>query len=293
MASIIWEIKQALASGCAPEKMKESTTEAYKFFDRSENPIAIFKPCGMGIKFGAKEVAAYWLDHEGFSGVLPTVFATFSHPILNGEKKGSCQLYLEESTPLVFVSRKNYENFDPENVRRIAILDIRTINTDRHTSNILYKDHRLIPIDHGAILPNALYGTHFVWTHWEQSRTPFSKEEKEYIQSLDPAYDSQLLIEHLKLPKEAAYLCWMATLLLKESIKRKLNAHQIGSLLMRQGKRVNEKYIWEAAPFERVLHKIKEKKLEKWSEGSWIIKEEIGRFVDEEAYKYTNQSAYC
>ena len=49
-------------------------------------------------------------------------------------------------------------------MHKIAILDIRIVNTDRHSANILIQkqslakkklDFRLIPIDHGMCLPDS------------------------------------------------------------------------------------------------------------------------------------------
>lgn len=74
-------------------------------------------------------------------------------------------------------------------MHRIGILDIRLFNTDRHAGNILVRRHRgsaselsgearlagvdrLIPIDHGFCLPEALEPPYFEWLFWPQVRVP-------------------------------------------------------------------------------------------------------------------------
>lgn len=76
--------------------------------------------------------------------------------------------------------------FSVQDVHRIAILDIRLFNTDRHAGNILVQRPkatgskfsalerlnqppcRLLPIDHGFCLPEALEPPFFEWLHWPQ-----------------------------------------------------------------------------------------------------------------------------
>ena len=79
--------------------------------------------------------------------------------------------------------------FNVQDVHRIAILDIRLLNTDRHAGNILVQrpkgsggklsaleqlnqpQCRLLPIDHGFCLPEALEPPFFEWLHWPQVQT--------------------------------------------------------------------------------------------------------------------------
>lgn len=80
--------------------------------------------------------------------------------------------------------------FSLQDVHRIAILDIRLFNTDRHAGNILVQrpagdtsrlsararlnqpQCRLLPIDHGFCLPEALEPPFFEWLHWPQVHQP-------------------------------------------------------------------------------------------------------------------------
>lgn len=78
--------------------------------------------------------------------------------------------------------------FSARDVHRIGILDLRLFNTDRHSGNILVgptpsasatdmrsllvdsraSAYRLVPIDHGFCLPEALEPPYFEWLHWPQ-----------------------------------------------------------------------------------------------------------------------------
>ena len=82
--------------------------------------------------------------------------------------------------------------FDVEEVHRIAILDIRTLNCDRNEANLLVKKmaildnerekavkskyYKLIPIDHGLSFPDNLeiYDYQLVWMNYPQATRPFS-----------------------------------------------------------------------------------------------------------------------
>ncbi|KAL0034542.1 hypothetical protein WJX79_007603 [Trebouxia sp. C0005] len=106
--------------------------------------------------------------------------------------------------------------FSLQDVHRIAILDIRLFNTDRHAGNILVQrptgqgranlsalarlnqpQCRLLPIDHGFCLPEALEPPFFEWLHWPQAMMPFSEEELKYINNLDAEADVALLQREL------------------------------------------------------------------------------------------------
>lgn len=81
--------------------------------------------------------------------------------------------------------------FSLQDVHHIAILDIRLFNTDRHAGNMLVQrpqgsgarltalerlnqpQCRLLPIDHGFCLPEALEPPYFEWLHWPQVQHAF------------------------------------------------------------------------------------------------------------------------
>ena len=55
----------------------------------------------------------------------------------------------------------------------------------------------LIPIDHGACLPDAIGATadNIAWMSWPQAKEPFGPEELAYIRALDVEADMQYLSE--------------------------------------------------------------------------------------------------
>lgn len=154
-----------------------------------EEPMAVNNPQGLplsvngeGLKKGTKvgeggfrECAAYILDHpksgrrslsgelKGFAGVPPTTFVRclhkgFNHPDGVTVKLGSLQKFIENNG--------NCEDLGPssfpvEEVHKVAVLDMRLANADRHAGNILMSKGEdgqieLIPIDHGYCLPDSV-----------------------------------------------------------------------------------------------------------------------------------------
>eukprot|EP00750_Incisomonas_marina_P017274 INCI20190.1.p1 GENE.INCI20190.1~~INCI20190.1.p1 ORF type:complete len:557 (+),score=59.69 INCI20190.1:100-1770(+) len=91
--------------------------------------------------------------------------------------------------------------FDVGDVQRIAVLDIRLFNTDRHGGNLLFtQNRRLIPIDHGLCLPDlrsvlrGLVNAEFAWCHWRHARRTTLPQLAKSLQSdVDPLSDARLL----------------------------------------------------------------------------------------------------
>ncbi|KAL3138016.1 hypothetical protein ABBQ38_005252 [Trebouxia sp. C0009 RCD-2024] len=142
--------------------------------------------------------------------------------------------------------------FSLQDVHRIAILDIRLFNTDRHAGNILVQrpagdtsrlsararlnqpQCRLLPIDHGFCLPEALEPPFFEWLHWPQAMMPFSEEELCYIEALDAQKDVELLQRELpSLRVESLRTLQVATALLKRCAAAGLNLFEIGTIVSR------------------------------------------------------------
>ncbi len=133
-----------------PELFSEGSGGVYLLRDASNRPAAIFKPsdeepgCSAnpkanenarvrtGIALGggaAREVASCALDH-GFAGVPTTTLARVYHPTFGPKpKSGSLQKFVRDAQVA--------ENFGPSSfstadVQRVAALDMRILNTDRH-----------------------------------------------------------------------------------------------------------------------------------------------------------------
>lgn len=283
MSEILLEILNGFEKGMYPEINVGGTTESYVMKDCDGFPIAIFKPYNLQWGYDAKkEVAAYRLDHDHFAKVPPTIIATFSHPYFKGDPKqrlGSCQWYVKDSETALHVDRKKIAKVSEASVHRIAILDIRLMNPDRHTSNMLYlngaEKSELIPIDHGAVLPESLFGTCFAWLHWDQVQTPFTNEELDYIHDLDPLRDAHIITDELRIPAASAENLVGATLLLKEAALRGMSAGDIGHLIARGSRVLNGRRIWEASLLEKIMQEVREKKCHNWELLIEMIKKQV------------------
>src|SRR6185437_8339683 len=78
--------------------------------------------------------------------------------IPQGQNSVSCSVQeARESTgPLDNLSSQQKAQINPEQIAGLAIFDTITLNTDRHSGNILMgPNNELIPIDHGASLVNT------------------------------------------------------------------------------------------------------------------------------------------
>lgn len=154
--------------------------------------------------------------------------------------------------------------FSVDDVQRIALLDLRILNCDRHFANILVassnavsnNNHKttnnnntntagsrsrrvLVPIDHGFSFPSVLGQLGRVsldWLMWPQSREPVTQELKEAITNIDIARDVNVLGE-LGMPRDAQLAFWMANVLLQTAVCAGLSLFDVGSMVQRQGDR--------------------------------------------------------
>jgi len=183
-----------LEKGHLPVMSAEGSGGVYFMRDATgQKNVAVFKPIdeepmaennprglplstdGEGMKRGTivgegalREVAAYILDHPvgdhisghtvGFSGVPPTTLVRSIH---RGKsfKIGSLQMFMENNGSTEDMGPRA---FPVKEVHKIAVLDIRLANADRHAGNILVHkeeegdNYKLIPIDHGYCLPEKV-----------------------------------------------------------------------------------------------------------------------------------------
>ncbi|KAK8455509.1 hypothetical protein SEVIR_4G126600v4 [Setaria viridis] len=244
-----------LEKGHMPEMSAEGSGGVYFMRDATgQKNVAVFKPIdeepmaennprglplstdGEGMKRGTivgegalREVAAYILDHPvddcksgqsvGFSGVPPTTLVRSIH---RGKsfKIGSLQMFMENNGSTEDMGPRA---FPVKEVHKIAVLDIRLANADRHAGNILVHkeeeggNYKLIPIDHGYCLPEKFEDCTFEWLYWPQAREPFNNETIEYIKSLDAEKDIKLLKFHgWELSPRCARVLRISTMLLKK-----------------------------------------------------------------------------
>ena len=256
----IVEAQLALDQGIIPQHVKGATCQSYILFDRERIPLGFFK-MGSPDEIDC-ECVGYRLDHAHFSGVPPTQHACIRCESIWGNRRGSFQLYVGEGKVMGHLPFHEYETVPADQVRKIAILDIRLLNSDRHEYNLIYEDERLIPIDHSGILTtNSLVG--FLWIAWAQSHTAFSKEEKVYINSLNPMDDYRLLIDEFKFSHARAATCYLATLFLKIGTECGFTAGEIGGLMtLRQ----LEGSAHQVSIFKQLLEQIKGQPMHTWCE---------------------------
>ncbi|KAF2315212.1 hypothetical protein GH714_038446 [Hevea brasiliensis] len=270
-----------LEGGNSPIRSMEGTGGAYFMQDSSgqkfvsvfkpidEEPMAVNNPRGLplsadgeGLKKGTRvgegafrEVAAYILDYpergrrslfgdeKGFAGVPPTVMIKcfhkgFNHPEDVAVKIGSLQMFVDNNGSC---EDMGHGAFPVKEVHKIAVLDIRMANADRHAGNILLsKDAEdgqtvLIPIDHGYCLPESFEDCTFDWLYWPQARHPFDSSTVDYIKSLDAEEDIALLKFHgWDMPVECAYTLRISTMLLKKGVEMGITPFAIGSIMCRE-----------------------------------------------------------
>ncbi|OIT07052.1 PREDICTED: phosphatidylinositol 4-kinase gamma 4-like [Nicotiana attenuata] len=280
LRDLIGSTFEGLDRGYYPIRSSEGTGGAYFMRDASgskyvslfkpidEEPMAVNNPHGLplsvngeGLKKGTRvgeggfrEVAAYILDHprsgrrshsgeiKGFAGVPPTTFVRcrhsgFNHPDGVTVKMGSLQKFMENNGSCEDMGPSA---FPAEEVHKIAVLDMRLANADRHAGNILMSKGEdgqivLIPIDHGYCLPESFEDVTFDWLYWPQARQPFSSETIEYIKSLDAEEDIGLLKFYgWDIHLESARILRISTMLLKKGAERGLTPFTIGNIMCRE-----------------------------------------------------------
>lgn len=143
--------------------------------------------------------------------------------------------------------------FLKKDVQRIALLDVRIFNTDRHSGNLLYRqtreqaradrrhamiagDHcyQLTPIDHGFCLPESLECPFLEWLYWPQVALPLDPELKQMVLDIDIERDIQVLrnqIPQMILRKGMLRMYYFAATFLKVCVKAGLTLFEIGRIM--------------------------------------------------------------
>lgn len=297
-ATAIHEARKGLLQGIKPKLALEGMGGTYFLSGQQESgakPVLIFKPgdeepggfCNprgltgplgeiakesRGIGAGSacfREVAAYLIDFnsppELKIGVPSTVLAELTHPALHypGKKKnypkfGSLQCFHQHDWVGTSFPHSMRQALHLEKIQKLAIFDMRILNTDRNEGNLLISKKQggnleICPIDHAYCLPPKLNlaWCDWVWFGWEQVKAPLSEELKNAIADIDPFKDAEVLRRELcytsptnaqqitALPNAHALdraldhlIC--ATLLLQHGAKQGLTLHQIASLMARK-----------------------------------------------------------
>lgn len=299
----VQQARRALTLGLKPDLVLDGSGGTYFLRDARKAPVAVFKPADEepyaennprgyvqtcrtdeddlenstsmreGIKPGeacVREVAAFLLDHDSFSGIPMTTLAEARHPTFNyngsmlkltqgGAAVGRHSLQFGSTPPEGFLSKKvgSWQEFVPtdcsmddlspsklsvDEVHKIAILDIRIMNADRNSANLLCRRKRedpemfeLIPIDHGYCLRSAADVCWFdwCWLDWPQLKQPLSKQSRKYILSLDIDADVRMLQERFHLPATVLDYFRISSKLLQEGVREGLTLYDIATLCCR------------------------------------------------------------
>lgn len=230
LQSLISQARWGLMYGIKPELVLDGSGGTYVLHDVRKNPVAVFKPSDeepyaennprgylqsgdstMALRNGVapgeaciREVAAFLLDKDCFSGVPQTTLVEARHATFNTngsrlnvsqggasigahsisphapimpalvEKPGSFQEFVKcECT----IDDMSPSKISVKEVHKIAILDIRIMNADRNAANLLVRRKRdnsleLVPIDHGFCLRSVcdVSWMDWCWLDWPQMK---------------------------------------------------------------------------------------------------------------------------
>jgi len=257
-----------------PEDEEPFSINNPKGFSPSKETYSVQNQNGFkeGIMVGeasVRECAAFLLDHNGFSGVPLTHLALSQHPAFysnpeddffiagspNGlcflsqplgrkVKLGSLQEYVDHDGDTEDIGPSQAAKFPVDEVHKIAVLDIRLCNADRHSGNVLYREdldesgrstYVLIPIDHGYTLPSTFCETTFTWMNWPQAKQKMSDKTKKYVRSLDAERDIDLLKKKFgrTIREEHFRVLRISTMLLKKAAEADLTFNEIANLMCR------------------------------------------------------------
>jgi len=216
-----------------------------------DKPEWVFKPrsqeaekAGQALKSGVvrgtsciKEVAAFVVDHDGFAGVPETRAMVIDVQLAKSRivDFGSLQRFIEHEG-----SCEEYGSslFEADNIHRIALLDLRIGNCDRHEGNILVvrdkEQLRAVPIDHGYCLPSwrELSDLYFCWSSWRQAKMPLSQETKKYMLAQKPLLDIMDLLE-IGIDHDSVMTYVLCSLFVQRAISAGLNLSEIAGMMQR------------------------------------------------------------
>lgn len=270
------EAARALDCGIKPDLVEDGFGGTYFIKNCMGVAVAVFKPRdeepmapnnpkrhpgrgGAGLKEGVlvgevaiNEYAAFLLDRSVTpvlrAGVQPTALVRIENSVFHDtsedrnaifrsikDKTGSFQLFAQHDCT---AEDMGPSLFPVDQVHRIAVLDIRLCNTDRHVGNILLRkcggELSLIPIDHGYALPGEVGEAMFDWLSWPAAKKPFSDEMRREILAVDPDRVERLLTARIPLRTECLTTLRICTVLLQTGAEAGLTAFDIGMLMTRE-----------------------------------------------------------
>uniref|UniRef100_A0AAV1TR18 Ubiquitin-like domain-containing protein n=1 Tax=Peronospora matthiolae TaxID=2874970 RepID=A0AAV1TR18_9STRA len=276
LMKIMHQALQGLALGLAPVLAMDGTGGTYFLKDPSHRNVGCFKPqdeepfgpnnprglvgqlgqSGLrrGILSGEaceRELAAYILDKDHFAGVPATSLVESRHPVFNYTgsagalhfKMGSLQEFVRHDD---VVSDLAPNQFSIHQVHKIALLDMRLLNTDRNDANVLVRKRRssiashveyeLIPIDHGYCLPQFLEigWCDWCWYNWPQLQKPLSIEDRAYVLSLSAQEDADRLAKRIPLRRACRRNMIIAGMVVQQGVRADLTLYEIARTMCRE-----------------------------------------------------------
>ena len=209
-----------------------------------------------------REVAAYMVDQGLWADVPQTTFVELTHPcftdsqsdplLLMNTSKDEVNMFMKsvlgikekkaiKERNVKYGSLQKFvhafdvaENLSPDlfsvdEVHKIAILDIRILNSDRNEANILVKKKKdegeakyiLIPIDHWMSFSGNLEisDMDYCWSSWKQIEEPFSEESLERIEKINIELDIQFIRSAFYFRKECLRNMIISNIMLKQCAK--------------------------------------------------------------------------
>lgn len=263
------EAMLAFDRGILPMAAAGGTGEVYVLYNTEHEPLGVFKT-GSSAEALCEQIS-YALDYKGFAGIPKTMEMTLPCPWFKELKRGSFQCFAGSGLVLGHYPSKDNSKIAASEVRKIAILDIRLLNSDRHEYNLIYEDGVLIPIDHGHVLSESCT-TSFRWQEWPQVFTPFSEVEKSYIRSLNPLNDYTLLLERFQLSKKRASILYLSTIFLQNGMECGLTIGEIGSLMELRC------YSWLSTPtnlFRQLWDELQDEPMHLWDKSAQELMEQL------------------
>lgn len=142
-------------------------------------------------------------------------------------------------------------------LQKIALFDLRLLNCDRNSSNILIKRkdvneqrctdnnipgyggcsdaYTLIPIDHGLCFPSRLlvYEIDWAWLHCPHIKKPVHEDIKQYLQDLDIDELLSNVVLKVRLSSESLFLAKIVHLLVKDAVTAGLTLYDIAMIIAR------------------------------------------------------------
>jgi len=252
----------------------------YKLLNKNGQETAIFKPYEKvnGIssndsltlnsrKNAFNEVCAHEFDQHVASclraGVPETQHVKLPTSLISGDNpetnyiRGSLQKFVPNTE-----SCEDYGSslFSKDDIHRIGLLDLRILNCDRHTGNLLFdsSNKRLIPIDHALSFPEidfdvkeggeqeylekdfnnlTLSNVSFDWMMFPQAKQPFSEELVEGIKSMDIVKDLEFMKKLNMSVKQRLAVFVASTLLKKGVVEYGKTLYDLGVVAQRTGAR--------------------------------------------------------